>query len=86
MTASWGIAGQSHGRHRERAGGRASNPSACRPGWSQPTVPRGRAGSHPRRSWSVGQAADAPCATSLMTVASSCGRDHIGQWLVGRST
>ena len=29
---------------------------------------------------------DAPCATSPMIAASSCGRDHIGQWLVGRST
>src|SRR4029453_2948040 len=25
-------------------------------------------------------------ATSSMIAASSCGRDHIGQWLVGRST
>ena len=32
------------------------------------------------------QPADAPRATSPMTAASSCGRDHIGQWLVGRST
>ncbi len=39
-----------------------------------------------RLSWSVRQAPDAPCATSPMTAASSCGRDHIGQWLVGRST
>ena len=32
------------------------------------------------------QSAAAPRATSPMIAASSCGRDHIGQWLVGRST
>jgi hypothetical protein len=34
----------------------------------------------------VRQAPAAPLATSPMIAASSCGRDHIGQWLVGRST
>jgi hypothetical protein len=39
-----------------------------------------RSGGAPR------QAPGAPFATSPMIAASSCGRDHIGQWLVGRST
>lgn len=32
------------------------------------------------------QPTDTPRATSPMTAANSFGRDHIGQWLVGRST
>ena len=32
------------------------------------------------------QSDEAPLATSPMISASSCGRDHMGQWLVGRST
>lgn len=32
------------------------------------------------------QPADAPRATSPITAATSFGRDHMGQWLVGRST
>jgi hypothetical protein len=49
----------------------------------------GRSGASPRRmalSWPARQARDAPRAMSPMMAASSCGRDHIGQWLVGRST